>query len=102
MPVNINASPRKRYEENIFSIVSWKRKPTMAAGAVAMIKNVQRGFDFLSNFSREKISFRVKIRTAIKEAKCNVVKKNKSGLEIKLEIRDRWPEEDTGRNSVAA
>ncbi len=102
IPVNMKAIPRKRYEENIFSIISWKRKPNIAAGAVAIIKNVQRGFDFLSNFNKEKISFRVKIRTAIKEARCNVVKKNKFGLEIKFETSDRWPEDDTGRNSVAA
>jgi hypothetical protein len=44
----------------------------------------------------------VNIKTAIKEDKCNAVIKNKSGLSIIFWNNARWPELETGRNSVIA
>jgi len=44
----------------------------------------------------------VKINTARSEAICKAVKKNKFGSEIRFENNARCPDEDIGRNSVAA
>ncbi len=56
----------------------------------------------MSKVRRNFTSFLVKIRTAISEARCNAVKKKRSGSEIRFETSARWPELEIGRNSVAA
>ena len=100
--VNKNAVPKNKNEENVVSIKFLKKYPKSAAGIVATIRYFQSFNESFLNVNRKEISFLVKIKTAISEAKWSAVKKNKFGSEIKLEKSARWPEDETGKNSVAA
>lgn len=103
IPVKIKAIPKSRYELNDCSIISLKKNPTNAAGIVAIIIYFHNVLASSLNVKRCLISFLVKIRTAIKEARCKAVKKNRfSGKDKIFETNARCPEEETGRNSVAA
>ena len=58
--------------------------------------------DVKSGTTKSYISSLVQRITAKSEAKCKIVKKNKFGSEITFENNAKCPDEETGKNSVAA
>lgn len=72
-------------EENADSIIEFRKNPTRPAGIVAIIKNVHNfRYGFLKVKSSN-ISFLVKIKTAINDDRCSIVKKNRFGLSKRIE-----------------
>lgn len=100
--VNKKNIPINRKEDKPFSIIPLKKKPNNNAGIVPIIKYNHIFLYLFSKVSKLKISFFKKIKTAIKEAIWNKVIKNKLGLSIKLEIKDKCPELEMGKNPAAA
>ena len=101
-PVKINAPPINAVEENVFSIMSLKKNPNSAAGTVAIARYPQSGLYSLLKLKRAAISLLVKTIMARTDERWRAVKKNISGSEIMFERSARCPDEDIGKNSVAA
>lgn len=86
----------------MLSIILLKNNPTNPAGIIPIIKYLINFQLFLSSFNNWIISFRVKIITANKDARCRNVIKNKLGDSRRLDKIARCPLEEIGRNSVIA